>query len=86
MNLDKNERKVMLCPFCGVELKEHPASRYMFLIVLIIIAIFNVNFESDIKTLFGEFYHIAHFCILSFIAIFGVFIMWILGYTLVQEK
>jgi len=36
MNLDKSERKVMLCPFCGVELKEHPASRYMFLVVLII--------------------------------------------------
>ncbi len=70
----------MLCPFCEIELKEHPVSRYMFFIMLILIAIFNINFKGDIKELFGEIYYLFHFFILSFIAIFGMIVMWVLGY------
>lgn len=76
----EREVKIKLCPVCNVEIVDHPASSYMWIVILALITLYNIYIEEYIKEIFREYYLIVSFFILTLLVFLGLFGMWCFGY------
>jgi len=68
------------CPTCNVEIVEHPATRFIWILLVVILFLYEIYVEDFIKDVFEKDYFIYSLSILSSIGFIGLFFIWCLGY------